>query len=82
MEANKTAIKEKIIEVMNELPAEKMIEILDFAAFVRQNFQHRNIARNLTTPKIEEIPAARLRLLTGIIAWGGDALIESERLYE
>jgi hypothetical protein len=80
MEANKTAIKNRIIEVLNELPAEKMVEILDFAAFVRQDIQSRTGATRRLV--IKKVPIAQLRSLTGIITWGGDAVADSERLYE
>ncbi len=82
MEANKAVIKEKIVAVLQELPAEKMIEILDFAAFVRQSFLIKEVANNRTGLKIMGVPATGLRLLTGIIAWGGDAVVDSDRLYE
>jgi len=52
------------------------MEILDFVVFLR-------------TRKVQEdhsfvpsLPASTLDHLTGLVAWGGDALVDSERLYD
>lgn len=38
--------------------------------------------RQLEKPELRTVPAGRLDALTGLVAWGGDALLDSERIYD
>ena len=80
MSVNEVETKQKITKVLDELPAEKMAEILDFATFIKQRFQ--SPSRAVHRIAIKTVPATRLRSLAGIVAWGGDAITDTERLYE
>jgi len=73
-------IREKITEILNELPVEKMAEVLDFATFVKERSQPPS--GTVHRLMIKTVPAEQLRSLTGIVAWDGDALADTERLYE
>jgi hypothetical protein len=78
MEMTKTAIKEAVLQILDELPAEQATEIWDFARFIRVQTQDR-IPSDLSATSV---PAAHLDSLVGLVAWGGDALADAERLYE
>ena len=69
------SLKENVIRILDELPSERIAEVLDFALFVKGRVgpQER---------KVKTIPAAHLDALVGLVAWGGDALADTERLYE
>jgi hypothetical protein len=69
-------LKQRLMRELDELPPDKLMEILDFVVFLR-------------TRKVQEdhsfvpsLPASTLDHLTGLVAWGGDALVDSERLYD
>jgi len=80
MATKEIVIKEKIARMLDEIPAEKMVEILDFATFIRE---HSLPSTNLTHPPVvKAVPAKRLRQLAGMVSWGGDAMMDTERLYE
>jgi hypothetical protein len=70
MSTNVLKLKEAIIEVLNELPEERIAEVLDFAVFLKT---HRPEG-GLPTRTLSTVPASQLTLLTGIVAWGGDAV--------
>ena len=38
--------------------------------------------RQLEKPELRTVPAGCLDALTGLVAWGGDALLDSERIYD
>jgi len=80
MTAIVASTKEAVIKILDELPPEQVAELLDFALFLKQRSQmpyrpfHRAVAI--------AVPAARLDGLVGLVAWGGDALADTEGLYE
>jgi len=74
--------KEAIIRVLDELPSEGVAEVLDFALFLKQRLQAQLRLRQPQKLVVKTIPAAHLDALVGLVAWGGDALADTERLYE
>ena len=73
-------IKDVVINALADLPADHLNEVLDFVLFLKQ--------RRLVDPHslqkfaVHSTPASQLNGLVGLVAWGGDALADTERLYE
>ncbi len=65
-------LKQQLMRELNELPPDKLMEVLDFVVFLRTR----------KGPFIPSFPASSLDRLTGLVAWGGDALADTERLYD
>jgi hypothetical protein len=72
MTTTEVDLKKQLMRELDELPPDKLMEVLDFVAFLRIR----------KVPFIPSIPASSLDRLTGLVAWGGDALIDTERLYD
>ena len=69
--------KDALINVLNELSQEQVTEVFHFAVFIREHFKAESDKMHVKT-----IPVAQLNALVGTVAWGGDALEDTERLYE
>jgi hypothetical protein len=69
-------LKQRLMRELDELPPDKLMEILDFVVF----FRTRKVQED--HPFVPSLPASTLDRLTGLVAWGGDALVDSERLYD
>lgn len=65
-------LKHQLMRELDELPPDKLVEVLDFVAFLR----------TCKVPFVPSISASSLDSLTGLVAWGGDALADTERLYD
>lgn len=80
MNVTANSLKEAIIRVLEELPSERVTEVLDFTLFLKQRSQ----AEDQPSQRLvfKAIPADRLDPLVGLVSWGGDALADTERLYE
>ncbi len=78
--------KEAIQRVLDDLPAEKIEEVLEFALFLkaRRSTHEASTAMALEAPQrpLHALSAAHLDRLTGLVTWGGNALADSERLYD
>jgi hypothetical protein len=79
-------IKTAVQRVLDDLPAEKIEGVLDFALFLKARWTTQGKSK-ATTPEstrlvLHTIPAAHLDRLTGLVAWGGDAVTDAERLYD
>jgi len=79
-------IKEAVQRVLDDLPAEKIAEVLDFALFLKARWTAQEESK-ATVPESTELilhtlPAAHLDRLTGLVAWGGNAVADAERLYD
>ena len=80
MNADRDRLKEATLRVLDELPRERVAEVLDLALFVKQRETKKDdTERNLIVPAV---PAAQLDALVGLVAWGGDAVADTERLYD
>lgn len=80
MAANVLTMKTTMLQVLDELPAERVAEVLDFALFLNAQ-QHHDAVATLPLP-LPAVPATQLTSLIGLVAWGGDAVADVERLYE
>ena len=80
MNAERDRLKEATLRVLDELPRDRVAEVLDFALFVRQRE-----GRGSGAPRGQVVPSVsvtQLDGLVGLVAWGGDALTDTERLYD
>lgn len=79
-----TKIKPDLLRLIDILPPARQAEILDFARFLHQQ----DVGAGSTTVisplpiKLRAAPAATLMPLTGLVALGGDAVADSESLYD
>lgn len=75
---SKHQIKQAVERALEELPAEKMAEVLDFVLFLRARWAEEG-ARGAAVPEpsrliLHTVPASHLDRLTGLVAGGGDAV--------
>jgi hypothetical protein len=79
-------IKEAVQRALDDLPAEKLEEVLDFALFLKTRWNEKGGPKATTQESTKLIlhtqPASHLDHLTGLVAWGGDAVADAERLYD
>ena len=79
-------IKEVVRHALDELPTEKLEEVLDFVLFLKEQETAKDRRRVQAQPPtaliLHTLPASHLHSLTGLVAWGGDAIADSERLYD
>lgn len=80
MVANALMLKTTMLQILDQLPAERIAEVVDFALFLSTQ-QHQDTAIVLAQD-LPTVPATQLAALTGLVAWGGDAIADTERLYE
>jgi len=86
MAISKEPIKRAVERALDELPAEKMAEVLDFAQFLKARW-NQEAAQGVAVPEptrlvLRTVPASHLDRLVGLVAWGGDAVADAERLYD
>jgi hypothetical protein len=80
MNAERDRLKEATLKVLDDLPQDRVAEVLDFALFVRQREEGKSgMARDWSVPSV---PATQLDGLVALVAWGGDAVVDTERLYD
>ncbi len=80
MSTSQLSNKEALIKIIDELPAEKVTEILDFASFIKERIKVEPFDKFEVTVKTAS--ADHYKSLAGIVKWGGDALEDSEHLYD
>ncbi len=59
----------KLIEAFRRLPPQQRVRLLE-------------VLRALCEPELRTVPASRLHSLTGIVSLGGDALADTEAIYD
>lgn len=72
-------LREAVLRILDELPPERVSELLDFALFLKHRSQ---FGEKILKAQLKTVPAAHLEGLTGLVAWGGDSLTDVEGLYE
>ena len=79
-------LKQAVIRALDELPREKVVEVLDFVRFLKMRGVKDSatgvIAQESAGFILRTVPASHLDSLTGLVAWGGDAVVDAERLYD
>jgi hypothetical protein len=77
-----TRVQPELLRVLAALPQRRQEEVLDYARFLEQLSVSERGAAQESTVKLRPVPATTLLRLTGIVALGGDALEDSEALYD
>lgn len=77
MRRNAVALREETIRVLDDLPQDKQAEVLDFALFLQKRAD-----QGETGFVVKAVPASTLDPLIGIMSIGGDALEDSERIWD
>jgi hypothetical protein len=75
-----STLKDAVLQALDDLPQERMAEVLDFALFLKTRQKDRSVVSPVL--RLPSVPASQLKPLIGLVAWGGDAVEDSERLYE
>jgi len=79
-------LRQEVLRTLDELPREKLVEVLDFARFLQMQGAKEGIpeVQPQASAKLtmRTVPASHLDSLTGLVAWGGDAVEDTERLYD
>jgi hypothetical protein len=79
-------LRQEVLRTLDELPREKIIEVLDFVRFLKTQGVKESAtavrAQEATNLVLRTVPASHLDSLTGLVAWGGDAVEDAERLYD
>lgn len=70
-------VRERIAEILDELPPDKAAQVLDFARFIKQQVAAERSGD--AAPAFVTVAAAQLEGLVGIVALGGDAVADAER---
>jgi len=67
-----------VLRALDELPLEKIEEVLDFVLFLKtrkpKDRAQAAAEQELTGLLLHTLPASQLDSLTGLVAWGGDAV--------
>jgi len=66
-------LKQQVKKELETLPSGRWREVLDFVRFLKDRSGREGV---------RTLPASHLDRLTGLVAWGGDALVDTERLYD
>lgn len=80
MSMTTTFDKQRLLQVLDELSEEQATEVFLFALFLRDRCQP--LSAEPQEIIVKTLPATHLRMLVGTVAWGGDAVEDTERLYE
>ncbi|MCG2770333.1 MAG: hypothetical protein ABIK79_06165 [Chloroflexota bacterium] len=59
----------KLVEAFRRLPPQRRAELLDKLRALRE-------------PELRTVPASRLYALTGLVSLGGNALVDTEAIYD
>lgn len=70
-------LRQQLMKELEKLPLDKLVEVLDFVVFLRTR-----AVQEEARPPVPSLPASSLDHLTGLVAWGGDALTDAESLYD
>ena len=74
------SLKESLIEVINDMPNDKIASILDFALFMKSRLQSEE--ESSAHIIIKEGSSKKLKALVGRFGLGGDAVADAENYWE
>lgn len=74
-------VKQAIVRTLDELRPDQVAEVWDFAAFLRGRARH-EFAPPKSPVQLRLVPIETLSALSGLISLGGDALIDSETVFD
>ena len=70
-------LKQQVVQELEKLPPTDIATVLDFVLFLQTGEVRRPRSRNFPSTT-----ASRLDQWTGLVAWGGNAVEDAERLYD
>ena len=74
-----TALKESVIQILDEMPVAKVAEVLDFARFLKSKTQSKE---ETDLPIVKVGSFADLKSLIGKFDLEGDAVVDCEKYWE
>ena len=80
MVAPEVSTKQAIVKLLDELPSDKLVEVLDFVQFLKERKREQGETVSRIVPK--PVPASHLKGWADLVAWGGDAVKDTENLYD
>jgi hypothetical protein len=72
--------RDRVIKLLDTLPQSHLGEVLDFMLFLQ--YRTRTEGQDSHHMEVKTVPANHLNRLRALVAWGGDALADTESLYE
>lgn len=79
--ATASVIRPDLLRLLDDLPQPKQVELLNFARYLRQQTLAAD-EKHETGVALHQVPADTLVQLTGLVALGGDAVEDTEALYD
>ena len=70
--------KDALLDVLDDLSEEQVADVYMFALFIKSHA----IRQQRQPMTIKTVPASRLQALAGLVSWGGDALSDTEHVYD
>jgi hypothetical protein len=74
-------VRERIVHTLDELPSESLERVLNFVDSLRKPERPESRLAHQGLGSLRLVPASSLVGLTGVVSLGGDALADSEALY-
>ena len=74
MVAPEVTTRQAIVKLLDELPSDKLVEVLDFVQFLKE--RKREQSGTASRIVLKAVPVEYLKGLGGLVAWGGDAVKE------
>jgi len=77
-------MQRELLRLLDALPHPKQVEVLDFARFLHQQATGAGptAASQVLPIDLRAAPASTLLTLSGLVALGGDAVADTEALYD
>lgn len=79
---NVDQVKRAIVKTLDDLQPEQVAEVLDFTAFLRERARSGESPQRPARVQLRLVPITSLMALTDLVSLGGDALADSEALYD
>ena len=79
---NVDQVKQAIVKSLDDLRPEQVAEVLDFTAFLHERTRSGESSQQSKRVHLRLVPMTSLIALTDLVSLGGDALADSEALYD
>lgn len=81
-QATAARVRPELLRLLDGLPQPKHVELLNFARFLREQAMATTDAAHSNSVALHTVPASTLVDLTGLVGLGGDAVLDTEALYD
>lgn len=81
-QATAARVRPELLRLLDGLPQPKQVELLNFARFLREQATATTDAAHSNSVALHTVPASTLVDLTGLVGLGGDAVLDTEALYD